>query len=249
MPRGGGGGGGRVGRLPTALAFRVLQLADPYASLGIAPAVLQKVSSLWSETLPFKFLTSAPKLNAVPPLAVDQAEVVLMGASNVGKSTLLNALLGTKLAYTSKTPGHTKMLNFFQGQRHLRVVDVPGYGFGSHQHQMTLLGDYFHNRQGHACACLLIDAKKGIKDLDLAAFSLLLEHFIPYRVLLTKADRLPVGPLRERILECEQTLTLSAQEFNPATSPVLVQPVSAKQRKGLDQVRASICEMSGLLPP
>lgn len=110
-------------------------------------------------------------------------QVVIMGASNVGKSSFLNALFKNKLAFTSKRPGHTKALNFFEGQSRLRLIDVPGYGFGSTTNQMELLGEYITARGSNSAACLLIDARKGIKELDLVAFSLLLDHKLPFQVL------------------------------------------------------------------
>ena len=137
---------------------------------------------------------------AAAAAATTHVEVVLMGASNSGKSTLLNKLMGAKLAFTSKTPGHTKMLNFFRGSRNITLVDVPGYGFGSHERQMQLIGDMFLQRQNSTtAACLLVEARRGVKQLDLLALSLLLENNVPVQIVLTKSDRLAPGKLRQAV--------------------------------------------------
>eukprot|EP01147_Barroeca_monosierra_P007810 gene7810-9957_t len=216
-------------KIPREVALRILQLADPYDGLMFPKKILESSCRIWNTILPFEFLTSSPNVPAIPH-QTQKKEVVIMGASNVGKSSFLNALFKNKLAFTSKRPGHTKALNFFEGQSRLRLIDVPGYGFGSTTNQMELLGEYITARGSNSAACLLIDARKGIKELDLVAFSLLLDHKLPFQV-----------------LDCENILNLELQQRRPKGSHLHIQAISSTLGHGITQSKAAICQLSGIV--
>ncbi|HEX8553941.1 MAG TPA: ribosome biogenesis GTP-binding protein YihA/YsxC, partial [Sphingomonas sp.] len=145
---------------------------------------------------PVAFLKSAPKLEHLPAPTVP--EVAFAGRSNVGKSSLLNALTNRNgLARTSNTPGRTQELNFFDvGEPlRLRLVDMPGYGFAKAPKDMVrqwryLVNDFLRGRQVLKRALVLIDSRHGIKDVDREIIAMLDQAAVSYRLVLTKADKI-----------------------------------------------------------
>ena len=141
------------------------------------------------------FLKSAPKLEFLPD--PDVPEIAFAGRSNVGKSSLINALLGRKaIARTSVTPGRTQELNFFDvGEPPMfRIVDMPGYGYAKApiktvQRWRYLINDYLRGRQVLARTFLLIDARRGIGPVDLDMMAMLNGAAVSYRTVLTKTDK------------------------------------------------------------
>ena len=149
------------------------------------------------------FLLSATNMNQVPE--TELVEVAFAGRSNVGKSTLINALTGRKtLARTSNTPGRTRQVNFFDLAGRLMLVDLPGYGYArAPKTEITewtaLIEDYLRGRAQLRRVCLLVDARHGPKETDRQAMALLDQSAVPYQVVLTKCDKLKEEGLKARL--------------------------------------------------
>ncbi len=187
-----------------------------------------------------EFLLSAPQLKFLPePTA---PEIAFCGRSNVGKSSLLNALTGRKaLARTSVTPGRTQELNFFEvGDPTLfRLVDMPGYGFAKAPPKIVeawkrLVRDYLRGRAVLKRALVLVDARHGLKDVDREMMKLLDEAAVTYRVVLTKADKLKASEL-----EAVRAATAEEAKKHAAALPVL-HVTSSEKRMGIDELRAAV---------
>lgn len=142
---------------------------------------------------PCDFFAAINSLDQLPPATLP--EIAFAGRSNVGKSSLINALTGRKtLARTSDTPGRTQQLNFFDLGGHLFMVDMPGYGYAkvskAQKKQWNfLIRDYLRGRQTLRCVLLLIDSRHGLKDSDEDIMQMMDECAVSYRVVLTKADK------------------------------------------------------------
>jgi GTP-binding protein len=187
-----------------------------------------------------EFLLSAPQLKFLPePVA---PEIAFCGRSNVGKSSLLNALTGRKaLARTSVTPGRTQELNFFEvGDPTLfRLVDMPGYGFAKAPPKVVenwkrLVRDYLRGRAVLKRALVLVDARHGPKDVDREMMKLLDEAAVTYRVVLTKADKLKASELEQ-----VRAATEAEAKTHAAALPVL-HVTSSEKRMGIDELRAAV---------
>lgn len=163
------------------------------------------------------FVTSAPSVEDCPP--ADRPEVAFAGRSNVGKSSLLNALAGRKgLARVSRTPGRTRLLNVFDLELHgpddarcsLRCVDLPGYGFAAARADVRrgfgpMIDGYLEKRESLRALVLLVDSRRGApSELDMALLQLATEHEHPTLLVATKADKLGAskrGLVRRRMAE------------------------------------------------
>jgi len=187
-----------------------------------------------------EFLKSAPELKFLPD--PDLPEIAFCGRSNVGKSSLLNALTGRRaIARTSVTPGRTQELNFFEvGDPTLfRLVDMPGYGFAKAPPRVVekwrrLVRDYLRGRQVLRRTLVLIDARHGIKPVDLEMMTMLDEAAAVYRVVLTKADKIKASELAEVRGETE-----AEARRHPAAFP-LVHVTSSEKKLGIDELRAAV---------
>src|SRR6201992_3236613 len=155
----------------------------------------------------FKFIWASPSIETLPPMA--GVEIAFAGRSNVGKSSLINALTGRNaLARTSGTPGRTQELIFFDGPDHagLRLVDMPGYGYASAPKTKVaswtaLIHKYLQGRSNLARVYVLIDARHGLKEVDLDVFKTLDRSAVSYQIVLTKADQIEQSELGKRIAD------------------------------------------------
>jgi len=198
----------------------------------------QRAGKLFSGRV--EFLKSAPELKFLPD--PDAAEIAFCGRSNVGKSSLLNALTGRRsIARTSVTPGRTQELNFFEvGEPTLfRLVDMPGYGFAKAPPKLVekwrrLVRDYLRGRTVLKRALVLVDSRHGVKPADLDMMTMLDEAAVGYRIVLTKADKVKASEL-----EAVRAATQAEARKHPAAFPV-IHVTSSEKKLGIDELRASV---------
>ena len=187
---------------------------------------------------PVTFERGVASLRDLPD--ADRPEVAFAGRSNVGKSSLLNALTGRNgLARASSEPGRTRELNFFLLGDRARLVDLPGYGYARAPKNeiarwTALVRDYLRGRPGLKRVFLLVDARHGLKDNDVAVMDLLDETAVVYQIVLTKTDKIGAGDLTRVRDETQRALAK-----RPAAHPQL-HAVSAQQGDGIPELRADI---------
>jgi GTP-binding protein len=184
------------------------------------------------------FMMGAVEIAGLPP--ADLPEVAFAGRSNVGKSTLINAVTGRlHLARASNSPGRTREVNFFVADEKLRLVDLPGYGFarasrGDVKKFQNLGRDYLRGRPNLKRAYLLIDARHGLKDVDTEALDTFDVAAVSYQIVLTKADK-----LKPSEVEAVTARTLAAIAKRPAAFPRVL-ATSAEKGAGIPELRAEI---------
>ncbi|MEO1640809.1 MAG: ribosome biogenesis GTP-binding protein YihA/YsxC [Pseudomonadota bacterium] len=184
-----------------------------------------------------EFLKGVVAMNGLP--AADRVEVCFAGRSNVGKSTLINALTGRKgLARASNTPGRTQEINYFTAGD-IYVVDLPGYGFANApvavvEKWQRLLKQYLQGRQTLRRVFVLIDARHGAKAVDEEIMSLLDASAVTFQVVMTKIDKLKGGALEESLAK-----TRAALAKHPAAFPELLL-TSSDKGEGIPTLRAII---------
>lgn len=189
------------------------------------------------------FLMGTSDINGLP--AADLPEVAFAGRSNVGKSSLINALVGQKhLARASNEPGRTREVNFFVLDGRLRLVDLPGYGFARASKRETsrfqnLARAYLRGRANLKRVYLLIDARHGLKPNDAEALDALDLAAVSYQIVLTKADKLKPAEV-SRTIEA----TAKAVARRPAAFPRVL-ATSSETGAGLAELRAEIAEATG----
>jgi len=191
---------------------------------------------------PIEFLKSAPGLEFMPDPTVP--EIAFAGRSNVGKSSLLNALTNRKgLARTSNTPGRTQELNFFEVGKPLqiRLVDMPGYGFAEAPKDMVkrwrfLINDYLRGRAVLKRALVLVDARHGLKPVDHEVMDMLDGAAVSYHLVLTKADKVKTTALTATL---EQIASQAAK--HPAAHPDIF-TTSSETGSGIAELRTAILE-------
>jgi GTP-binding protein len=184
------------------------------------------------------FMMGAVKMDGLPP--GDMPEVAFAGRSNVGKSSLINALVGhKKLARASNEPGRTREINFFVLADRIRLVDLPGYGFArvsrSAADKFQNLGRaYLRGRPNLKRVYLLIDARHGLKDVDKEALDALDVSAVSYQIILTKVDKVPKA-------EVENTAAAVAAKLKKrgAAHPIVLQ-TSSEKGWGIPELRAEI---------
>jgi GTP-binding protein len=192
------------------------------------------------------FIKGAVHLDGVPATA--GVEIAFAGRSNVGKSSLVNALTGRKtLAKVSNTPGRTQELNFFQIGPKLTLVDMPGYGFAAAPEAKVnawtrLIRRYLRSRPQLGRVYLLIDSRHGIKNTDEPILDLLDASAVSYQVVLTKVDQLKAAELEARKDEVRTALSR-----RPAAYPEIL-ATSSREGEGLAELKSAIARLVSELP-
>lgn len=188
------------------------------------------------------FMLSAVSLDTLPPARLP--EICFAGRSNVGKSSLINALTNRKgLARASNTPGRTRELNYFNVDERLFVVDLPGYGYAKASKSdiarwTKLTREFLFGRASLRRVFLLIDSRHGVKDSDLELMGMLDETAVTYQIVMTKVDKLKKGEL-EKVFG--KTLKVIARR--PAAFPQII-CTSSEKKRGLDELRAEIATLA-----
>jgi GTP-binding protein len=190
------------------------------------------------------FMMGAVQMDGLPP--ADLPEVAFAGRSNVGKSSLINAVAGRlHLARASNEPGRTREVNFFVADEQLRLVDLPGYGFARAGRKdvrkfQNLGRDYLRGRPNLKRAYLLIDARHGLKDVDTEALDAFDIAAVSYQIILTKSDKLKASEV-----EAVTAKTLAAVAKRPAAFPRVL-ATSAEKGTGVPELRAEILQACGV---
>ncbi|KZD06297.1 GTP-binding protein [Oceanibaculum pacificum] len=188
------------------------------------------------------FVAAAETLDRLPPDSLP--EIAFAGRSNVGKSSLVNALTGRKtLARTSNTPGRTQQLNFFKLGERLLLVDLPGHGYAKVSKSQSknwtfLVKDYLRGRVALRRVCLLVDARHGLKDNDRELMALMDKAAVVYQVVLTKTDKTKPAELAAMIE------TLSAELSKRTAAYPVIFPTSALEGAGIEALRAELATLA-----
>jgi GTP-binding protein len=194
-----------------------------------------------------RFVAGAASEAALPPETLP--EIAFIGRSNVGKSSLVNALTGRRtLARTSNTPGRTRQLNFFVLDDRLMLVDLPGYGYAEASKSAIrdwtrLMQNFLRGRSSLRRVCLLIDSRHGIKDPDRTLMALCDAAGLSYQAVLTKIDRL--GP--EPCATTAESVAAELARHNAAHPEIHL--TSAEKRLGIAALRATLAGFADMAPP
>ncbi len=192
-------------------------------------------------TADWQFMSAGSSIASLPKMR--GVEIAFAGRSNVGKSSLINALTGRHaLARTSYTPGRTQELIFFTGPANLILVDMPGYGYAATSKAKVkawtaLIHAFLHGRANLARVYLLVDARHGLKDTDDGVLASLDKAAVNYQVVLTKADE-----VKEAALAKVTSATQAALAKHPAAYPEII-ATSARSSAGIPELRAAIARL------
>lgn len=188
------------------------------------------------------FMLGVARLDQLPVSSLD--EIAFAGRSNVGKSSLINALTGQKnLAKASNTPGRTQQLNYFNLGDKLLMVDLPGYGFAQAPESMVkqwqkLIFTYLQGRVNLKRVFLLIDSRHGIKKVDEEIMKMLDTAAVTYQIVLTKTDKISAKALQKVIADTEETIK------KHGAAHIRLLATSSEKKQGLEELRAEIAELA-----
>lgn len=211
------------------------------ADTDIDPALIEQGRKLFAGE--WKFIWAAPTIAALPPMA--GLEVAFAGRSNVGKSSLINALTNRNgLARTSHTPGRTQELIFFEGPEsaNFRLVDMPGYGYAAAPKAKilawtSLIHDFLRGRASLARVYVLIDSRHGQRDVDHDVMKTLDASAVSYQIVMTKSDQVKAAALKDNI-----AATQAALSKHPAAYPEII-VTSSNTGDGMPQLRAAMVQL------
>ena len=182
-----------------------------------------------------RFITSASSLRETSP-PLQYPEIVVVGRSNVGKSSFICKLTRTKIAKVSSTPGKTRLINYFLIDQRWYLVDLPGYGFAKvskiiKERWAQAMEEYLAKRQGIRLAILLVDCRHPVKESDLQMYAWLQENSLPTQVVLTKIDKIGKNQLQRQLAE-------TARAFNLAPSDLLA--LSSQSGQGFESLEGRL---------
>ncbi|MBS0547967.1 MAG: YihA family ribosome biogenesis GTP-binding protein [Proteobacteria bacterium] len=203
---------------------------------GRTPEEIEAARKLFAG--PCEFVAGAATIESLPGIALP--EVAFAGRSNVGKSSLVNALTGRRsIARTSSSPGHTRQINFFDLAGQLYLVDLPGYGFAQVSRSMKetwqdLASAYLRGRPTLKRVCVLIDSRHGVKDSDRETMKSLDSAAVSYQIVLTKTDYLKKAEIPKAIAAAEAV----ARQHGAAHPQAL--PTSSETGFGIAELRAEL---------
>ncbi|MEA2986377.1 MAG: GTP-binding protein [Alphaproteobacteria bacterium] len=189
----------------------------------------------------WSFSRACAAVDCFPPVA--GMEIAFAGRSNVGKSSLINALTGRKaLARTSNTPGRTQEIIFFPGEHNLTLVDMPGYGYAAVPKAKVvawtgLIHEYLRGRTNLARVYVLIDARHGLKETDSEVFDTLGAAAVSHQIVLTKADQVTPKELESRLTDIKAALVKRAAAFPEMLA------TSAHTGAGIPELRAAVVRL------
>ncbi len=204
------------------------------------PEALEQARKLFAG--PCNFMLGVTTMEALPE--GNSAEIAFAGRSNVGKSSLLNALTGRNgLARSSNTPGRTRELNFFNLDDQLKLVDLPGYGYARASRKdakawTRLTRDYLRGRAELRRICVLVDSRHGLKPSDIEIADLLDKSAVNYQIVLTKTDKIKPSALVDVLASVQK-----AMARRPAAHPI-IRPTSAQTGEGLADLRADLAALT-----
>lgn len=235
-------------------AVRVVDAAKPRTGELILERFsadeLQRAASAFSpnEVAYEDSFATAEHVKLTAPLSGAETEIAIMGRSNCGKSTLLNAVLGRQVAQVSQRPGFTRTANRFRVAQLFTMIDVPGYGFADAPRELRkqwgqMESAFFEHRQSVALFLLLVDSRRGLTDLDRERIERLERHARTYQLILTKADKLSSSELRRCVAECEERVRDKVHRF---ALPSVVATSGLVNNYGIDVLRAALLESAGL---
>lgn len=191
---------------------------------------------------PCTFVLSVANLNQLP--LSELPEVAFAGRSNVGKSSIINAVTSKKgLAKTSSTPGRTQQLNYFNLAEKIHIVDLPGYGFAQAPESLVkqwqkLIFAYLQGRVNLKRVFLLIDSRHGIKKVDTEIMDMLDKAAVTYQIILTKADKISEKALQKILEETKKIVDKHAAAYTTVLA------TSSEKKRGLDELKAEIASLT-----